>query len=120
MFLGWKKQSSVVDHVGLRLEFVLCGLIPKLSDFIDNKAPHYVTGQQKAWIKWLYLGEHCYNTTCHLSIGMIPFRALYRYDEPSFIDRIFEDNKAPLAKDWICESQDILRVLKENIQVAEN
>lgn len=68
----------------------------------------------------MYLGEHCYNTTYHISIGMTPFKALYGYDAPYFIDRIFGDSKAPLAKDWIQESQEILRALKENIQVAQN
>jgi hypothetical protein len=37
-------------------------------------------------MKWLHLGEHCYNTTYHMSIGMSPFKALYGYDAPSFVD----------------------------------
>jgi len=55
-----------------------------------------------------------------MSIGMAPFRALYGYDAPSFADLAFGDSRAPLAKDWIEESQDILRVLKNNLQVAQN
>ena len=37
---------------------------------------NYIGGQQRRWVKWLHLGEHCYNTTFHMSIGMTPFRAL--------------------------------------------
>lgn len=50
-----------------------------------------------------------------MSIGMAPFQALYGYDAPSFVDTTFGNNKDPKAKDWIQESQDILRVLKDNL-----
>ena len=55
-----------------------------------------------------------------MSIGMSPFRALYRYDASMFADLIFGDNRVPKAKDWIQESQDILKVLKDNLQTAQN
>ena len=40
---------------------------------LEGYLRNYVSGQQKAWIKWLHLGEHYYNTTYHMSIGMTPF-----------------------------------------------
>jgi len=55
-----------------------------------------------------------------MSIGMSPFRALYGYDALSFVDVTFGDSKAPRAKDWIQESQDILRALKDNLQTTQN
>jgi hypothetical protein len=55
-----------------------------------------------------------------MSIGMIPFRALYGYDAPSFVDLEFGDSRAPKAKDWIQESQDILKAPKDNLQLAQN
>ena len=64
-------------------------------------------GKQKTWIEWLHLGEFCYNTTFHMSIGMSPFKALYGYDASNFIDHIFGDRRAPKAKDWIEECQEI-------------
>ena len=66
------------------------------------------------------LGEHCYNTTYHMTIRMTPFRALYGYDASTFADRIFSDTRAPKAKEWIQEGQDILKILRENIQAAQN
>jgi hypothetical protein len=45
---------------------------------------------------------------------------LYGYDAPSFVDLAFGDNRAPKAKDWIQESQDILRALKDNLQTTQN
>jgi hypothetical protein len=57
-----------------------------------------VLGKQGAWIKWLHLGEHYYNTTHHISIGMRPFMELYGYDVPSFVDLAFWESRAPKSK----------------------
>ena len=51
---------------------------------------------------------------------MSPFKALYGYDASTFIDHIFCDSRAPKAKYWIEESQEILKVLKDNLEVAQN
>eukprot|EP00253_Pinus_taeda_P010920 PITA_10920 len=55
-----------------------------------------------------------------MSIGMSPFYALYGYHPLSFADVMFGANKAPRAKIWIQESQDILRALKDNIATTQN
>lgn len=70
----------------------------------------------------MHLEEYWYNTTYHMSIGMSmsPFRALYGYDALTFVDRVFGNSRAPGAKDWIKESQDILRALKDNLQTTHN
>ncbi len=39
---------------------------------------NYVLAQQWAWVKWIHLGEYCYNTMYHMSIGMTPFKARRR------------------------------------------
>ena len=51
---------------------------------------------------------------------MTPFRVLYGYDASTFADRISGDTRAPKAKEWIQEGQDILKILRENIQAAQN
>ena len=81
---------------------------------------NYVSGNQKAWIKWLHLGEFYYTTTFHMSIGMSPFKSLYSYDASTFTDHIFGDIKSPKSKDWIEESQEILKELKDNLDVSRN
>ena len=60
--------------------------------------------QQKAWTKWLHLGEFGYKTTFHMSIGMSTFRELYGYDALTFCDIIFSDSRAPKDKYWVEES----------------
>jgi hypothetical protein len=55
-----------------------------------------------------------------MSIGMSPFRALYSYDSLTFVEMVFGDSRAPMAKEWIQEIQDILRELKDHLQRAQN
>jgi hypothetical protein len=57
---------------------------------------------------------------CALGRQQSPFRVLYGYHAPSFVDLAFGVSKTPEAKDWLQESKDILRVLKENLQIAQN
>jgi hypothetical protein len=68
----------------------------------------------------MHMGEHYYNMTYHMSIRMSPFRALYGYDRPSFFETVFGDSRVLEAKDWIEESQRILKSVKENLQAAQN
>ncbi|XP_059067082.1 uncharacterized mitochondrial protein AtMg00860-like [Cryptomeria japonica] len=89
-----------------------------VNKWIEGYLRNYVSGQQKAWVHWLYLGEYCYNTTYHISIGMTPFKALYGYDTPSFIDLAFDQSNVPKSHDMLQECQDILKALKENLQYA--
>ena len=55
-----------------------------------------------------------------MTIGMTPFRALYGYDASIFANWIFGNSRAPKTKEWIEEGQDILKILRENIQAAQN
>ena len=66
------------------------------------------------------MGEFCYNTTFHMSIGMYHFKSFYGYDASTFIDHIFYDSRDRKAKYWLKEIQDILKFLRDNFQVAQN
>ena len=54
-------------------------------------------------MKWLHLGEYCYNTSFHMFIQMSPFMELYEYDAPNFLDLLFGDSGVPKAKDTLQE-----------------
>jgi hypothetical protein len=83
-----------------------------VNKWLEGYLRNYVSGQQKVWIKWLHLGEHFYNTTYQNSIKMKPFKALYGYDSINFVDLTFAKNRAPKAKYWIQQSQDINKLSK--------
>ena len=55
-----------------------------------------------------------------MSIGMSPLKSLYGYDAYTFIENIFGDNRDPKAKDQIEESEEILKILRDKLQVAQN
>jgi hypothetical protein len=86
-----------------------------VNKWVEGYLRNYVEGQQRAWVKWLHLGEYFYNTTPHRSIGMTPFRELYGYDSLTFMEVVLGDNKALMAKDWVQESQEIVRELKDHL-----
>jgi hypothetical protein len=49
------------------------GQIEIVNKWVEGYLRNYVGGQLRTWVKWLHLGEHCHNTTFHVSIGMTPF-----------------------------------------------
>ena len=51
---------------------------------------------------------------------MSTFREFSGYNALTFSDMIFGDSRAPKAKDWVEESQEILKLLKDNLQVVQN
>ena len=55
-----------------------------------------------------------------MSIGMPPFHTLYGYDALSFVDLVLSDSRVPTASDYVKQSQDIIRSLKDNLQHAQN
>ena len=69
-----------------------------MNQWLEGYLRNYEDEQQKAWEKWLHLGEFCYNTTFHMSIGMSPFKELYGYDALNFVEMIFGDSISPKAK----------------------
>jgi hypothetical protein len=50
---------------------------------------------------------------------MTPFRALYGYDSLTCMEIALGDNRVPMARDWIQESQEILKELKDHLQMAQ-
>ena len=91
-----------------------------VNKWLEGYLRNYVSGQQNAWLRWLQVGEYWYNNTHHMSIGMSPFYALYGYHALYFADMMFGASKVPRSKDWIQESQDILRSLKDNMATSQN
>ena len=51
---------------------------------------------------------------------MSHLRELYGYDALTFSEIVFGDGRAPKDKYWVEEIQEILKLLKDNLQVAQN
>lgn len=91
-----------------------------VNKWVEGYLRNYISRQQKAWVKWLHFCEYCYNSTQHMTIQMTPFRALYGYDAPSFLDLLLSDCRVPSVGELLQENQDIMSALRENIQKAQN
>jgi hypothetical protein len=48
----------------------------------------------------------------------VTLQSLYSFDPLSFVEIAFGDSRAPMVQDWIQQSQDILRELKDHLQRA--
>ena len=72
-----------------------------MNKWLEGYLQNYVSAQQRVWVKWIHLGEYCYNAMYHMSIGMAPFKALYGYEPLSFIDTVLGDSHAPRVRDWL-------------------
>lgn len=77
---GTKLTPSTIYHPQID------GQTKIVNKWVEGYLRNYIAGQQRAWVKWLYLGDYYYNSTYHMSIWMTPFRALYGYEPLSFID----------------------------------
>ena len=91
-----------------------------VNKWIEGYLRNYVTGQQTTWIKWLHLGEYCYNTTYHMSIKMSPFKALYGYEATTFGSLTIMESKVPSAQELIQRNIDIIKELRDNLHIAQN
>jgi len=80
----------------------------------------YASDKQAQWCKWLPLAEWWYNTTYHTSTKMIPFQALYRYESPNIKTLLTNNHKVQAVENHIQQTQEVLRLLKENLQTAQN
>jgi len=48
---------------------------------------------------------------------MTPFRELYGYDSLTFMEVELGDNRALMDKDWVQESQEILKDIKDHLRL---
>jgi hypothetical protein len=53
-------------------------------------------------------------------IQMSPFKELYGYDPTTFGSLITLESQVPRAHEFIQQNIDILKALKDNLQVAQN
>ena len=55
-----------------------------------------------------------------MSIGLSPFNALHGYEATTFGDLIIQESRVLGAKEFIQQSTDIMKILKDNLHHAQN
>ena len=80
----------------------------------------FVSDKQAQWVKWLPLAEWWYNTSFHIVAKITPFMALYGYHPLSIISSLRENYKVLEMEDHIEHHQEVLQLLKDNLNLAQN
>ena len=80
----------------------------------------FVCDKQTQWVKWLPLAEWWYNTSFHTAAKMTTFMALYGYHPPSITSSLRENSKVQAVEDHIEHQQEVLQLLKDNLNLAQN
>jgi hypothetical protein len=96
------------------------GQTEALNKCLETYLQCFVSSQQKQWNRWLHWAKYWYNTSYHTSAHMTPFEALYGRPPP-FVHR-YEYGSTVVAQmeGSLLECNDMLRVLKDNLVLAQN
>ena len=80
----------------------------------------FVSNKQKHWVKWLPLAEWWYNTSFHNVEKMTQFMALYGYHLVPITSYLRENYKVQSVEYHIEHQQQVLQLLKDNLNLAQN
>ena len=80
----------------------------------------FVSNKKTQWVKWLPLSEWWYNTSFHTVAKKTPFMALYGYHPPSTTSYLRENSKVQAVEYHIEHQQEVLQLLKDNLNLAQN
>lgn len=64
------------------------------------------------------MAEWWHNTGAHSSTGMSPFKAMYGTAPPRLLSYVRGTTQAPAVEDYLRSRDQIMRVLKENLEDA--
>ena len=80
----------------------------------------FVSNKQTQWVTWLPLAKWWYKTSFHTAKKMTPFMTLYGYHPLSITSSLRENSKVQAVEDDIEHQQEVLQLLKDNINLAQN
>ena len=91
-----------------------------VNKFLEGYLRCFVSNKQAQWVKWLPIPEWWYNTSFHTAAKMTPFMALYRYHPPCITYYLRENSRVQAVEYHIKHQQEVLQLLKDNLNLAEN
>jgi hypothetical protein len=74
----------------------------------------------KGWVKWLPLAEWWYNTNIHASTKLSPFESVYGYPAPKLIPYTAGTTQIQEVENTLKTRDDIIRILRANLQLAQD
>jgi hypothetical protein len=91
-----------------------------VNKYVENYLRCMVGDKPKEWVSWLHLGEYCYNTSFHHSTKLTPFEAMYGYSPPRLLTYMPGTTKLAAVENQLYTRDQILQLLKENLQKSQN
>ena len=91
-----------------------------LNKFFERYLCFFLSDKQAQWVKWLPLAEWWYNISFNNAAKMTPFMALYEYHPPSITYSLRENSRVQAVEDHIEHQQEVLQLLKDNLNLAQN
>lgn len=80
----------------------------------------FVSEEPQLWTRFLPLAEYWYNSSFHSAIGMSPFEALYGRTPPFAFTYLPGKSKIASLDELLTQKNQILKLLKENLNRARN
>jgi hypothetical protein len=91
-----------------------------VNKFLEGYLRCFAFDKQTQWVKRFPLAEWWYTTSFHTSSKMSPFMALYGYHPPSITSPLKGTTKVQAVEDHIGHQQEVLKLLKDNLVMAQN
>ena len=91
-----------------------------MNKFLEGYIRFFLSNKQTQSVKWLPLAECWYNTSFHTVEKMTPFMALYGYHPPSVTSSLRENATVQEVEDHIEHQQEVIQLLKDNLNLAQN
>lgn len=87
---------------------------------LENNLCCFTGSRPKDWAKWLSLAEWWYNTCSHSATGLSPFEAVYVVPPPHLLSYVKVTTKLQAVEDQLKSRDQISKLLKENLEAAQN
>ena len=91
-----------------------------MNKFLEGYLRCFVFDKQTKWIKWLPLAKWWYSTSFHTAAKMTPFMALYGYHPPSITSYLREISMVQAVEDHVEHQQQVIQLLRDNLNLAQN
>ncbi|GJT13662.1 putative ribonuclease H-like domain-containing protein [Tanacetum coccineum] len=74
----------------------------------------------KKWTEWLPWAEYSYNTSTHTSTKLMPFQIVYGRLPPKLVPYIRGTTKVQEVDEYLCDRDEVLRQLRNNLLASQN
>ncbi|GKA54322.1 transposon ty3-G gag-pol polyprotein [Tanacetum coccineum] len=74
----------------------------------------------KKWTEWLPWAEYSYNTSTHTSTKLMPFQIVYGRLPPKLVSYIRGTTKVQEVDEYLCDRDEVLRQLRNNLLASQN